>query len=457
MKTSKASIVQVTIHAKSAAASWPRDRSWTTEALWQGLHLGVLILAVLIGWLVSQDTSSRVESYRGDSYRGESYRGESYRAQPFEGDRIENDPIKDASAFRYIAFGGQTTEDPVPQSSCDCDGTGETNPSRLSLNPYSPLDSSLSEVWELSSRHLPEKFRCIDPQSPGLEALRRTETGWQRDDLESALVDDGRLTIVYVHGNFMERNNARERALILNQYLARRSERPYRLLMLSWPSTREPHPLRDVYENAESAECQALFVGWLLERLRDHSEVSLLGFSFGARAVTGGLHFAAGGTIPGFQYRSIGGALQGYDATEGSIESVSQGPRYRVALVAPAVDRSWLARGGKHAKGMESVSGLINLYNSQDPILRRFRFLDRLSRPVAAGFAGFVGAQGFEGIANPRSTEPLETSKKIRQFDCGSVIGTTHSERSYYAQCPYFHLVLDHLLGQESNANANVE
>ena len=287
--------------------------------------------------------------------------------------------------------------------------------------------------------------------------MRRTETGWQRDDLESALVDDGRLTIVYVHGNFMERNNARERALILNQYLARRSERPYRLLMLSWPSTREPHPLRDVYENAESAECQALFVGWLLERLRHHSEVSLLGFSFGARAVTGGLHFAAGGTIPGFQYRSIGGALQGYDATEGSIESLSQGPRYRVALVAPAVDRSWLARGGKHAKGMESVSGLINLYNSQDPILRRFRFLDRLSRPVAAGFAGFVGAQGFEGIANPRSTEPLETSKKIRQFDCGSVIGTTHSERSYYAQCPYFHLVLDHLLGQESNANANVE
>ena len=174
MKTSKASIVQVSIHAKSAVASWPRDRSWTTEVLWQGLHLGVLILAVLIGWLVSQDTSSRVESFRG----------ESYRAQPFESDRIENDPIEDARAFRYIAFGGQTTEDPVPQSSCDCDGTGETNSSRLSLNPYSSLDSSLSEVWELSSRHLPEKFRCIDSQSPGLEALRRTETGWQRDDLE---------------------------------------------------------------------------------------------------------------------------------------------------------------------------------------------------------------------------------------------------------------------------------
>lgn len=447
MKTSKASIVQFSIHAKSAAASWPQDRSWTSEVLWQGLHLGVLILAVLIGWLVSQDASTRVESHRGASYR----------VEPYETDRMEIDPIKDARAFRYIAFGGQTIEGPAHQASCDCDRTGETNPSRQSLNPYSPLDSGLSEVWELSSRHLPEKFRCIDPHSPGLDALRRTETGWQSDDLENALVDDGRLTIVYVHGNFMERNNARERALILNQYLAQRSQRPYRLLMLSWPSTREPHPLRDVYENAESAECQALFVGWLLERLKHHSEVSLLGFSFGARAVTGGLHLAAGGTIPGFQYRSIDRLWQEHGVAEGSIESVPNAPRYRVALVAPAVDRSWLAQGGKHSKGMETVSGLINLYNSRDPILRRFRFLDRLSRPVAAGFAGFVGAQGFEGIANPRSTEPLETSKKIRQFDCGSVIGTTHSERSYYAQCPYFHLVLDHLLGQEPNAKANVE
>ena len=447
MKTSKASIVQVSIHAKSGVASWPTDRSWTTEVLWQGLHLGMLILAVLIGWLVSLDTNPNVQYDHVQSDRGQSYRDDSSRAQPFENTR----------AFRYVAFGGQTSEDPTPSDRCACDGLGEINPSQQTLNPNSPLNSGLSEVWELSSRHLPEKFRCIDPQSPGLDALRRTETGWQRDDLENALVDDGRLTIVYVHGNFMERNNARERALILNQYLARRSERPYRLLMLSWPSTREPHPLRDVYENAESAECQALFVGWLLERLRHHSEVSLLGFSFGARAVTGGLHFAAGGTIPGFQYRSIGGPLQVYDATEGSIESVASAPRYRVALVAPAVDRSWLARGGKHAKGMESVSGLINLYNSKDPILRRFRFLDRLSRPVAAGFAGFVGTQGFESIANPRSSEPLENSAKVRQFDCGSVIGTTHSERSYYAQCPYFHLVLDHLLGQESNANATVE
>lgn len=275
--------------------------------------------------------------------------------------------------------------------------------------------------------------------SPGLKAQRYSEGNWQSDELENALVDDGRLVIIYVHGNFMERGNARERVLILNEYLGRRAQRPYKLLMLSWPSAREPHPLRDVLENADSAECQGLFVGWLLGRLGQTAEVSLLGFSFGARAVTGGLHFASGGQVPGYRFDSLS-----------SDETAPN--RYRVALVAPAVDRDWIASGGKHAKGMESVSGLVNLYNSKDPILRRFRFIDRLSRPVAAGFAGFIGIQGLETVSNPRATEPLMTSTKIRQFDCGSGIGTTHSERSYYAQCPYFQLVVDHLLGQEINA-----
>jgi hypothetical protein len=297
----------------------------------------------------------------------------------------------------------------------------------------------ISEVWEISSRHLADRFRCINPLNPGLRAKRHSPSGWQTQTLDDALINDGRLVIIYVHGNFMDNSNALDRALILNKYLSQRSHNPYRLLMLSWPSAREPHPLRDVYENAQSAECQALFVGWLLDKLQDHPNVSLLGFSFGARAVTGGLHLNAGGTIPGFQYQRI--------PTKTLTED-----KYRVALIAPALDRDWLSPSGKHSHALENVAGLVNLYNSRDPILRRFRFIDRLSRPVAAGFAGFVGLQGLEGVSNPRATEPLESTKKIRQFDCGSGIGTTHSEKSYYAQCPYFNALIDHLLGKETNA-----
>ena len=301
-------------------------------------------------------------------------------------------------------------------------------------SPEIAVEGDISEVWELSTRHYPDRFRSLPAGDLPIRAYKHVPNlGWHFDHLDSALVDDGRLTILYVHGNFMERNNARDRVLILNRYLKAKAKQPYRLLMLSWPSAREPHPLRDVYENAESAESQALVVARLLERLGSRSQVSVLGFSFGARAVTGGLHFASGGTVPGYapplQY-----------PYEGQLS------RYRVALVAPAVDRSWVSENGRHSHALDRVDGLINLYNSRDPILRRFRFIDRLSRPVAAGFAGFLGAQGFESIADPRATQPLTTTKRIEQYDCGGIIGTTHSERSYYGECPYFCKVLDHLL-----------
>ena len=88
----------------------------------------------------------------------------------------------------------------------------------------------------------------------------------------------------------------------------------------------------------------------------------------------------------------------------------------------------------------------MNLYNSRDPILRRFRFLDRLSQPIAAGFAG------IETAFTPRVISPLAGQTTIRQYDCGGVIGTTHSERSYYGECPYFREIIRHLLWEESGA-----
>ncbi|MFM8573757.1 MAG: hypothetical protein ACKOAU_19335 [Pirellula sp.] len=389
----------------------------TLERIWVAMHLILLLWAP---WMILSSNANRITKPIWQP--PESYR---FVSAPYEVVPDHSEPLKSTTA--------NTTQ--VSQSPCGCsDSDGVSRQPILGV----AKEAGLSDVWELSSRHLPEKFQCINPVEPGLLAHRYRSTGWQKGDLQDALVDDGRLVILYVHGNFMERNNALERVLILNQYLSQQAQRPYRLLMLSWPSTREPHPLRDVYENAESAECQALFVSWILERLARHQEVSLLGFSLGARAVTGGLHLDAGGSIPGFRYSS-NSSLQG------------SGRRYRVALVAPAIDRDWLSHGGKHARSLDNVSGLVNLYNSKDPILRRFRFIDRISRPVAAGFAGFIGLPGLEDISNPRATQPLTGSQNIRQFDCGSGIGNTHSERSYYAQCPYFKLLIDHLLGQEAD------
>lgn len=344
---------------------------------------------------------------------------------------------------------GEPRAEDEPTAVNEQDGTGALVP-KNATSPVSvrdlevtgsetPLPKStpeeMSEVWEISTRHLPDRFRCINTDNPGFDVHRfECGRGWVRDSLDEALADDGRLPILYVHGNFMERNNSLNRVLIINNYLKPRASRPYRLIMFSWPSQRESKPLHDVFENAESAECQALYVAWLLEKLGRHSQVSVLGFSFGARSVTGALHLASGGSIPGFAHRSV--------APDEAVQSV-----YRVGLVAPALDRTWLMTNGKHRMALDRVDAMVNLYNSKDPILRRFRFLDGGARPVAAGFAGFVG---LSGSSDPRVTVPLAGQSKIRQYDCGSVIGTTHSEKSYYGECPYFGTVLDTLLWNES-------
>ncbi len=306
-----------------------------------------------------------------------------------------------------------------------------------SLSPDSPIfcNAAQSEIYEISTRHLCDRFRSISFEQPNVEVNKWSGNRWERSDVESALPTNGSgvLTIIYVHGNFMERNNALERVRIVDRYLKEQTDRPYRLLMLSWPSQKESKPLRDVLANAESAECQSLYFAWMLQRLRNEPQVSILGFSFGARSVTGGLHLDAGGVIPGLM--------------QSPAPNTDPTMKYRVGLVAPAMDRNWIETNGKHQLAMTHVESMVNLYNSKDPILRRFRFIDRLSRPIAAGFAGFAGIAAF---ADPRVTTPLAGQSRIQQYDCGSVIGTTHSEKSYYGECPYFRRVIQHLLWKES-------
>ncbi len=314
----------------------------------------------------------------------------------------------------------------------------------LPVQPGNNGQTELSQVFEVSTRHLCDRFRSLNFDQPNVEVNKLSGNCWLQSDVEEAMPSGGTgiLTIVYVHGNFMGRNNALERVRIVDCYLRAQTDRPYRLLILSWPSQREAKPLRDVMLNAESAENHSLYVAWMLQRLRNEPQVSLLGFSFGARAVTGGLHLDAGGVIPG------------YDCSP--MPDVGSELKYRLGLVAPAIDRHWLERNGRHQLAMTHVDSMVNLYNSRDPVLRRFRFVDRSTRPIAAGFAGFTG---FAGLADPRATTPLTGQPRIRQYDCGSALGTTHSEKNYYGECPYFRNVIQHLLWKdpgESTCNAYV-
>ena len=295
-----------------------------------------------------------------------------------------------------------------------------------------------SEIYELSTRHLPDRFCAIHEESPPFQVNAWTGNRWERSTILAALgqtdapIPD-KPTIIYVHGNFMERNNTLERVRIIDAYLKRKAHEDYRLLLFSWPSQRESHPIRDVYENAESAEDQALYLAWILRQLRSQSRVSILAFSFGARTATGALQLDAGGSIPSLSM------------------SKPESPRifpYRVGLIAPAIDKTWLDDCGRHQLALSQVSHFINMYNSKDPVLRRFRFIDRLTRPIAGGFSGFEGLTDATSTFNVTGTPASNDGQGllVKQFDCSRAIGSTHSEKSYLGECPYFQIMIDTLL-----------
>jgi len=156
----------------------------------------------------------------------------------------------------------------------------------------------------------------------------------------------------------------------------------------------------------------------------------------------------SGGSIAGLNYQPVT-----------SLDGIQS--RYHVGLVAPAVDRYWLAPNGKHRHALDRVESFLNIYNTQDPVLRRFQWLDHPARPVAGGFAGFAGlthrpvTQYVSTQLDPQPVthnftgRPFERPTQIQQFNCSNSVGSTHSERSYYSQCPVFPLILDSLLWNE--------
>lgn len=307
------------------------------------------------------------------------------------------------------------------------------------LHPQSPATPPCDpEVFEISTRHLPCNV-CAIPKSFSFDIHRSSLCGgWSPATLQDAtyLGDPNRITILYAHGNWMERNNSRNRAQFIARQLACRTDRPFRLLMISWPSEREGLPIRDIRQNAACTDAQSFYMAYVLRQLEQESEISFLGFSLGGRVVSSSLHLIGGGKIEG---RTLGDVWPGCRICEEEANAAPNQPCktvYRVSFVAPAVEANCLQPCGRNHRAMRCVDRLVNIYNSRDPVLRRFRFLNE-SKPTAAGFAGFL-----LGDANP----PLAQHDRVVQHDCNKSLGVTHDEVTYLTKCPNMSSAFTNLL-----------
>lgn len=295
----------------------------------------------------------------------------------------------------------------------------------IESNSYDNLTGEweINTLWEVSTRCASRSLCCIAPNQP-LPVARFDGCCWVQSsetELIQEMNENPVWTIVFVHGNRTDSHSARRHCLTLFRHLEERAAGQFRLISLSWPSEKSNQvalPCQLVEQKKQLIQATAGHLSYLVDRLPEGEIHAFVGFSFGSAIVASALHLKAGGDLGRVAIRS---------------PESSTAQSYRIGLIAPAFERGAFSRQGQFSRAPEKIESLVNLYNSQDPILRRFRFFDR-EHPFAAGYSGLLDAR----------FEPLSGSDRFSQLDCRS-IGPTHGFNDY-VRCPAFVCLLDSIL-----------
>jgi len=276
-----------------------------------------------------------------------------------------------------------------------CDTTSAKCPPRLH-----------DEVWVVSSRSL----GCPDNEAsqPRLETwqLDLKSRNWNVSSQDAFLAssDPIKPTVFWVHGNWKDAGTAREEGLEVYQQLTSGvPDHAIRFVIFSWPSNRT----RGLREDARRKYCRTNFDSYylasLVSQINPKVPVDFVGFSFGAKVVTGALHVLGGGTLAGH-------ALPQPIVPRAPIQAVP---------ICAAVDSDALAIGRSNGQALPAVSRMLALNNGCDRALKHFPAVDPCRRPQALGYTGSVGPLG-------------ENASKLHEVDVCCAVGKEHYWGAYF-------------------------
>ena len=221
-----------------------------------------------------------------------------------------------------------------------------------------------------------------------------------------------RRTVIYVHGNRVAIGDDAIEGMAVYESLVSlpAGQRPLRYIIWSWPSSQIPGPIKDYQVKAVRTNPVAWQLAWFLDQLPSEMQLSLVGYSYGARAVSGTMHLLGGGTLDGLKLES---------------RRHPQRTPARVAMMAAAFDADWLLPGEVHQRAISQMQHLVLVTNRLDPAMRFFKLSTRQSRVDALGLAGI-----------PHSERLGKVQDRIDRIDVTAGGGRSHVLYDYLADEP---------------------
>lgn len=301
----------------------------------------------------------------------------------------------------------QNGDEPRGYRAGDAPAPPEPLPGDGESSPGGPV---ANQLWLINTRRLPRTGRQHGKE-PAPQIDRYDANGkWSRVTLAelNAAFDPRLATVLLVHGNHTEEQTAISKGLAAYRALTAPTPdaRPVRLLIWSWPTDFIPGGVRrDARVKAEWAEDESYYLARFVTGLDPRESVTLVGYSFGARAISGALHLLGGGKLD--------------DRQLAKVEMGDRAP-LRAVLLAAAVDDDWLLPGHRHGRALTAVERMVVTVNPQDRVLRWYRFLVPRSHATALG---------SHGVANRAALG--RQAPKLVQLNAHQAVGGQHGWSSY--------------------------
>ena len=271
-------------------------------------------------------------------------------------------------------------------------------------------DEPPEQVWLISTRQAPLSCTTADANTQEFGYWRLgADQQWISADCEAFVATDDPAvpTSVFIHGNRISCQAAFSTGMTTYRHIVKQAPgRPFRFVIWSWPADHiRGRNRQDVQVKACRSDVQSLYLAQCIDRMNPEVSVSMMGYSFGARVITGAMHILSGGRVAG---------------REMAEPAAPRRAPLRAILVAAALDNHWLLPGHRNGLALSQLDRVLITRNCCDPVLKWYPLMYHRGGPQALGYIG------------PACTAQLgDEAQKLELLGVTCSVGKDHAWLSY--------------------------